>query len=49
MTIRSGGYRQNYWIVANFSYKSNVLDNPENDLEDLDAILENPEPPDPTR
>ena len=44
MTIRSGESNQNYWIVANSSYKSHVLDNPENDLEDPEAFLEDPDP-----
>ena len=49
MTIRSGGSRQNGWIVAKSSYKLHVLDNPENDLEDPEAILHDPDPPDPMR
>ena len=30
-------------------YKTHVLDNPDIDLEDTEAILEDPDPPDPTR
>ena len=49
MMAKRGGFSQNCWIVANSSYKSHVLDNPENDMEDPEAILEDPDPPDPTR
>ena len=49
MMAQCGGSSQNCWIVAKSSYKSHVLDNPENDLEDPEAILEDPDPPDPTR
>ena len=49
MIIRSGGSSENCWIVAKPSYKSHVLDNPENDLEDPEDILEDPDPPDRTR
>ena len=34
---------------AKSCYKSHVLDNPENDLEDPEAVLHDPDPPDPTR
>ena len=42
MTITSGGSSQNCWIVASSSYKWHVLDNPENDQEDPEAIREDP-------
>ena len=49
MTIRSGGSRQNCWTLAKFSYESHVLDNLENDLEEPEAILEDPDRPDRAR
>ena len=46
MMAQCGGSSQNCWIVAKFSYKSHVLDNPGNDLDDPEAILDDPDPPD---
>ena len=49
MVDQCGGSSQDCWFVAKSSYKSHVLNNPKNDLEDPDAILDDPDHPDRAR
>ena len=49
MTIRSGGSGQDFENIAKSYCKMHVLDNPYMDLEDPEAILEDPDRLDPTR
>ena len=46
MTIRSGGSGQDFKKFAKSDYKMHALDNPDIDLEDPEALLEDPDPPD---
>ena len=43
------GSNQIFWILEKFSYKTHVLENPENVREDPETVLEDPYPPDLTR